>query len=220
MMTPDLPGSQIILIILWLAYFTIHSILASASFKQFVSMRLPGLVPAYRLIFNILATILLLPPLYLIVMYPGELLWQWSGGWQYLAYFLAAAALAGFFWTLRYYDSSEFLGTRQIQDNRKDLFGQEQLQLSPMHRYVRHPWYALALVILWTRDMHESLLISAVLITLYLFLGSYLEERKLIASHGDQYIRYRQHVAGLIPLPWRVLSKHEAEALMQSKENK
>ena len=216
----DLPGSQILLIILWLAYFTIHSILASVSFKQFVSMRLPGLIPAYRLIYNILASILLVPPLYLIVKYPGEMVWQWSDGWQYLSYFLAAAALAGFFWTLRYYDSSEFLGTRQMKENRKEILGQERLQLSPMHRYVRHPWYALALVILWTRDMHESLFISAILITLYLILGSYLEERKLIACHGDQYSQYRQRVAGLIPLPWRLLSKHDAEELMRSKEKK
>ena len=220
MMTLDLPGSQIILIILWLAYFTIHSILASVSFKEFVARRLPGLIPAYRLIFNILASILLLPPLYLIARYPGEMVWQWSGGWQYLSYFFAAAAMAGFFWTLRYYDSSEFLGTRQIKDNRTEILGQEQLQLSPMHRYVRHPWYALALVMLWTRDMHEALLISAILITLYLFLGSYLEERKLIACHGDQYSQYRQRVAGLIPLPWRVLSKHDAEELMRSREKK
>src|SRR5210317_2023105 len=94
MMTLDLQGSQIILIILWLAYFTIHSILASASFKQFIAMKLPGLIPAYRLIFNIVASILLVPPLYLIARYPGEVVWKWSGGWQYLSYFFAVAAMA------------------------------------------------------------------------------------------------------------------------------
>ena len=58
--------------------------------------------------------------------------------------------------------------------------------------------------------MNTSFLISAILISLYLIIGSRLEEGKLIAFHGDQYRMYRKYVAALIPLPWRVLSKEKA----------
>jgi len=54
------------------------------------------------------------------------------------------------------------------------------------------------------------MLVSALAITLYFVLGSRLEERKLIAVHGDTYRRYRAKVPGLLPLPWKRLSREEA----------
>jgi len=80
---------------------------------------------------------------------------------------------------------------------------------------VRHPWYSLGLVLLWTRDMDPALLTSAVLTTLYIGVGSRLEERKLIVFHGEIYRRYRGRVPALIPSPWRYLTGEEAEALLR-----
>ena len=75
------------------------------------------------------------------------------------------------------------------------------------------PWYSLGLLILWTRDMDEARLTSALCITLYLWLGSLLEEAKLLAFHGEAYARYRARVPGLIPWPGRSLDADEARAL-------
>ena len=63
------------------------------------------------------------------------------------------------------------------------------------------------------RDMDEARLVSALCISLYLWFGSLLEERKLLACHGEAYARYRQRVPGLIPLPGRALSAEEARTL-------
>ena len=79
---------------------------------------------------------------------------------------------------------------------------------------MRHPWYFFALVILWTRDMNGAMLLSVVAITIYFVIGSRLEEQKLIAYHGPVYHKYMQMVPGLIPLPWKHLSKTEAERLL------
>ena len=84
------------------------------------------------------------------------------------------------------------------------------LRLSPLHRYVRHPWYSAALVWVWTRDMDPARLLSALLISAYLVFGSRLEEAKLIIEFGEAYRRYRARVPGLVPLPWKTISAREA----------
>jgi protein-S-isoprenylcysteine O-methyltransferase Ste14 len=197
----------------WLGYFALHSVLAGLSAKRWVARRWPSLLPYYRLVFNLLAVVLLLPPLYLTFTLPGEPLWAWRGAWGWVANGLALAALAGFWYSLRLYDMGEFLGLRQWRAQHSRVEDQERFRISPLHRFVRHPWYALALVLLWTRDMPPALLLTALLVSGYFVLGSRLEERKLIAYHGAAYREYRRRVPALIPVPWRVLSRAEARRL-------
>jgi protein-S-isoprenylcysteine O-methyltransferase Ste14 len=180
-----------------------------------VANRWPTLMPAYRLLFNAQAVLLLLPPLYLTYRWEGPFLWRWTGlGW-WLSNGLALSALVLFFWSLRYYDNGEFLGLKQWRERRRRVEDQEGFHISPLHRFVRHPWYALGLVLLWSRDMNLAMLLSASVITLYFFIGYRLEERKLVAYHGTAYRLYQQKVPGLIPLPWRYLNRREAEELQQ-----
>jgi protein-S-isoprenylcysteine O-methyltransferase Ste14 len=54
--------------------------------------------------------------------------------------------------------------------------------------------------------------------TAYFIVGSRMEERKLIAYHGERYRRYMAKVAGLVPLPWKTISKAEAFALVSGKD--
>ncbi|MCU7800140.1 MAG: hypothetical protein KZQ70_08335 [gamma proteobacterium symbiont of Lucinoma myriamae] len=48
----------------------------------------------------------------------------------------------------------------------------------------------------------------------YFVIGSKFEERKLIAYHGEVYKKYQQKVAGVIPLPWKILSAEKAQELL------
>ncbi len=214
MSAEDLLNSQVpILIGAWLFYFLIHSILASLAVKHLVAARWPGLMPAYRLLFNLIALLLLLPPLYLTYYLDGPWLWRWSGSAWWLANGCALIAIVLFYWTLKYYDSGEFSGVKQWRARVLSVEDQELFHLSPMHRYVRHPWYFLGLVLIWSRDMNLAFLFTAIVITLYFWLGSRLEEKKLVVYHGSVYQRYRERVPGLLPLPWRYLSKAAAEEL-------
>jgi len=180
-----------------------------------LASRQPALMPAYRLLFNLQALLLLLPPLYLTYRWDGPFLWRWTGVGWWLANGLALLALGLFFWSLHYYDSGEFLGLKQWREGQRRVEDQEQFHISPLHRFVRHPWYALGLILVWTRDMNLALLLSGSAITLYFVVGSRLEERKLVEYHGAVYRRYQQKVPGLIPLPWRYLSTREAKELQQ-----
>ena len=132
---------------------------------------------------------------------------------------ISSAAVAGFLWSLKYYDGGEFIGLRQLRERNASVDDQEQFQLSPLHRHVRHPWYFFALVIIWTRDMNAAMLTTAILITLYFVIGSRLEEQKLLRYHGEIYRRYRQRVPGLVPLPWKYLRNSDVEALSGEAES-
>lgn len=207
-MSPDL----LFIAAAWLAYGALHSVLASHRFKQAIAVRWPRVMPAYRLGFNLGAILLLVPVLWLTHRYVGAPLWSMPAWIAWPAVFFS---LAGFALSMKWYDGATFLGLRQWRDRIEPDAAQGAFTLSPLHRHVRHPWYALGLLLLWTRELNAAWLVAATVITLYLFIGSRLEENKLIAVYGEAYRRYRQRVPALIPLPGRSLSVDEAEALKQ-----
>lgn len=208
----------VLMSICWIAYFALHSALASLVVKRWVAENWPNLMPYYRLMFNILASLLILPILWLTYHDPEPMLWRWQGSAAWLANGLALAAILGFLLSLKSYDMQEFLGLRQLQLHVSKVEDQEHFQLSPFHRFVRHPWYFFGLVLIWSRDMSMTTLLSGVIITLYFLIGSRLEEKKLLIYHGNIYRRYMSRVPGLIPLPWKFLTAEEAEVLL--KQNK
>jgi protein-S-isoprenylcysteine O-methyltransferase Ste14 len=197
----------------WCAYAALHSLLASFVVKRGVAARWPGLMPGYRLAYNLIAAVTALPLVWLIYATPGGWLWRWTGAWAWLADGLALVAVGVLLLSSRHYDMDEFLGLRQIRDGAAQPDRPGGFSLSPFHRYVRHPWYCCGLVLVWTRDMNPALLLSALAITVYFVIGSRLEERKLIALHGDVYRRYMARVPGLLPLPWKYLRRAEAREL-------
>ncbi len=205
-----------LLTLCWVVYFVIHSLLAGIRAKAWVARRWPRFMPVYRLSYNIIAMVLLTLPVMLIFTINGAYWWRWTGAGWWLANGAALAAIITFLWSLRYYDGATFLGWRQFRDGLSRAEDPGLLQLSPLHRFVRHPWYFLGLVVLWTRDMNTPLLLSAAIITVYLWVGSRLEERKLVYYYGEAYREYRKRVPGLIPLPGRTISAQEADRLMRS----
>ncbi len=79
-----------------------------------------------------------------------------------------------------------------------------QLQVSGIHRFVRHPLYSgtfLAIWGLWLLVPQLSLLVANIIITAYTLLAIGWEEKKLEAEFGDSYRLYKQQVPKLIPLP-------------------
>ncbi|MFZ0468502.1 MAG: hypothetical protein WAL92_06235 [Thiogranum sp.] len=212
-MSPTLHLS--LLALSWFIYGATHSLLASARVKARLQRRFADHYPAYRLSYNLLALGLLAPPLWLLISYPGDALWHWPAPLNWLARAISLLAAGGFVWSLRYYDTAEFLGTRQLRTRRTALGEQAPMSLSPLHRWVRHPWYFLGLLILWTQEMNAALLITAITLTVYLVIGSRLEDRKLVACYGKPYRLYRERVPGLVPLPWRHLSKQDADDILE-----
>lgn len=213
-MTESTWGDIVLLSFCWIGYFALHSLLASLAVKRRVAASWPNLMPSYRLTFNILALLLLLPIMWLSYHDSEPILWRWQGTAAWLANGLALFAIIGFWLSLKSYDMQEFLGLRQLQLHVREVEDQEHFHLSLFHRFVRHPWYFFGLILVWTRDMSVTTLLSSMLITLYFVVGSWLEEKKLLVYHGDTYRRYMERVPGLIPLPWKFLTE-EAAALLK-----
>jgi len=197
----------------WLAYFALHSVLAATAVKAWVARRWPQFMPGYRIMFNFVSMVTLIPVLWLVYGVAGDWLWQWQGIRAWLANGLALTAILGLAAAGTDYDMGEFVGLRQLV--RRDADHAERFRVSRLHRFVRHPWYCVGLVLIWTRDMNGPLLVSALMITAYFVIGSKLEEDKLLESYGETYRRYMTKVPGLIPLPWKYLTAAEAAELMQ-----
>ena len=197
----------------WLLYFIVHSLLASLWVKQRVAARWPNLMPVYRLVFNVLAIALLVPIAWIMLAHTWPLVWQWHGAARVMSDVLAVLAALGFIWSLKYYDLQEFFGIRQWRGQVTQINEQEHLKISPLHRFVRHPWYFFAMVLLWSRDMDLAQLITSAMLSFYFIMGSRMEEKKLLVYYGERYQRYKQRVPGLFPLPGRALSAAEAAAL-------
>ena len=68
------------------------------------------------------------------------------------------------------------------------------------YRYVRHPLYAGILLSLWSVPVMTTghLLLSTVL-SGYILLGIWFEERDLVGAFGERYQRYRAEVGMLLP---------------------
>ena len=99
----------------------------------------------------------------------------------------------------------ELFGLSQVFSR---LFGKQlsdaKFRTPLLYRHVRHPIYLGVLLAVWaTPTMTVGHLLFSVVITGYILIGIQLEERDLVQQFGDQYRRYRQRAAMLIPLPGR-----------------
>jgi protein-S-isoprenylcysteine O-methyltransferase Ste14 len=73
-----------------------------------------------------------------------------------------------------------------------------------LYRWVRHPLMLGVLVAFWaTPDMTQGHLLFAVVTTVYIIIAIRIEERTLVALHGEDYQRYQKRVSMIIPLPPR-----------------
>ena len=99
-----------------------------------------------------------------------------------------------------------------------DLFGLRQVWLyfrgrpyepprfkSPLlYRYMRHPMMLGILIGIWaTPVMTLGHMIFSGVLSLYIVVGIWLEERGLAAAHGEPYLDYKRRTSMLLPLRWR-----------------
>ncbi len=181
------------------AYAALHSLLASLWAKA-RARRLAG--PAadriYRLGFNIIGAITLLPVLAIPAIQPGPVLYVVPSPLSWLFVTGQATALIVVVAGLLQTDVWHFLGLRQLAEGPDDR--PRRLVITGLYRYVRHPLYSAGLAFLWlTPLMTTTLLVLYAAFSLYLYIGSLFEERRLLLEFGPAYQAYQRKVPRLFP---------------------
>ena len=201
-----LPMIEPLLIFLSVALFGIvHSWLASYRAKLIAQNALgPDLASTiYRAIFNVLAVLSLAPSLYLVVALPDRELYRFPEPLNFIALLIQGLAALGVIYAVYQLDVWFFAGVRQLLDRKTkaiDSTSTAHLVTNGLHRYVRHPLYTMSLIFLYfSTPMTLNRLILIVGFTLYFYLGSIFEERKLVREFGDAYRQYQRDVPRLIP---------------------
>ena len=195
------------LAIWWLIFFAIHSIMASSSLKNKISTLHPVFKSYYRLIFNLVSTILLIPIVYEYFTLPAEALFKTTIVLEIAGVLLS---ILGFYIVIdgfKNYRTDEFLGTYQIKNHHD--FHPTHLSRAGWNGIVRHPLYfgGIILVIgLFLMLPTIKLGITNLLVVGYLYIGSIWEEKKLKSEFGSDYIEYKSEVSMLMPIKW-VLNK-------------
>jgi len=180
-----------------------HSVMARKQFKEWWTQYVPKSVER--------STYVLFASFVLLILY-----WQWQPipalVWT-VHNPTAGTVLDGVFWlgwvvlvsSTFLISHFELFGLSQAFSR---LFGKQlseaKFRAPLFYRHVRHPIYLGVLLAVWaTPTMTVGHLLFSVVITGYILIGIQLEERDLIQQFGDQYRRYRQHAAMLVPLPGR-----------------
>jgi hypothetical protein len=194
------------LALLWTLYCVVHSALISVKISNYFRRVLGNGYRFYRLCFNIFSLATLIP----LVLYSRSHrfrtapLFSWSGYWRIFQLFLIVLAGVLIIAGARRYSLRVFFGIQQLKIGNicGALTDNVSFNRSGVFSAIRHPWYAATFIILWTMNLNISMIIVNLILSIYLVIGTYLEERKLIHEFGSDYRRYQDEVSIFIPIKW------------------
>lgn len=195
-----MPTGFLWFIIFFLPYGLLHSWMASTSWKKRLADRWPAAYHRwYRLIYNFVSFVTLLPLVGLFAILPDAVLFNIASPWSYLLRSLQFAALVFAAVSILQTDIWSFLGIRQLlkpesgSDNGFPV-------TTGFYHLVRHPVYLFSLLFIWlSPSITWNILGFNIGATLYLIIGMVYEERKLLREFGVEYQRYQKQVPILIP---------------------
>ena len=190
--------------LLWLSFGFFHSLLARASIKRLLQ---PLFGRAYRFSYNLFSTLHIG-----LVIIGGQLAlgensvkFELGDGFVFLATACQVAGGVVIVLGLTQYDLGRFGGVTQLLGD-DDLVGDEEpLHITGWHRYVRHPLYLGAYLYLLGGAVSEFGLQTALWGCLYLWIGTWFEERSLVQLYGRAYIEYKEKVPAILPFRGRAI---------------
>jgi len=196
--------NHLVLSISLIIWCMVHSVLISHKFVSMMSAILGKRIRFYRISFNIFSLVTFIPIIIFAISIRGEYFFRWTGYFQIIQGIVIFISLYLYLAGARHYNVLQFLGIHQIKyfSNHKSLTESGHLDTSGILSIIRHPWYSATILILWARNLEFSVLIVNTILTLYLILGTYLEENKLIIEFGEQYRLYQRRVSMLFPYIW------------------
>ena len=180
-------------------YSVFHSLLASLWVKARARAWFgPETERWYRLAYNAIAVVSLVPVLALPALLPDRNLYAIPFPWALIN--LVIQGLAGLALVVGLWQTGlwTFLGIRQFLAPPQSA--SPKLVVSGLYRWVRHPLYTAGLALIWFVPVLTTNLLALFLgISIYLLVGALFEERRLLIEFGEAYAEYQKHTPMLIP---------------------
>ena len=107
--------------------------------------------------------------------------------------------------SLTQYDLGRFSGLTQLFRDGDSSSDEEPLHITGIHRYVRHPLYLGAYLYLLGGAVSGFGLQTALWGCLYLWIGTWFEERNLVKQYGRAYVEYKEKVPAVLPYRGRAI---------------
>lgn len=189
----------VIISVAFIIWAGLHSALASLTVKTWAEARFGSQTKRwYRLFFNVVAVLTLLPVLGLLALLPDRLLYVVRPPWLWLTIGIQVLSSSALIWTVLQTDPLHFAGLKQLAG----VYTAGTLQVRGFYAWVRHPLYMFGTLFIWSMPlMTVNTLTLYAWMTLYFVVGSIHEESLLRVEFGPHYDLYCQQVPRLIPLP-------------------
>ncbi|NIA05826.1 MAG: hypothetical protein GWP11_07655 [Proteobacteria bacterium] len=186
---------------LWIAWCAQHSLLISSHAHRTARTLLGRYFGLYRLGYVLFSVVTLVPLLYYQYSLPQHVIFAWHGPWRLLQAGLLIYAAVLFYLGSRVYDMAYFLGISQWRQYRRaEAPAPLPFRCDGILGYVRHPWYGGGIAFLWGAGPNSDVsLLGKVILSAYLVIGTFLEEKRLKKELGTPYITYCRSVPMLIP---------------------
>lgn len=183
------------------AFSVLHSLIAGVGVRDRLAARLGRRMVrgVYRLVYNGIAVVTLAIPVILAAALPDAEMYRVMPPLSFGLIAIQVIGVVGAAVTLLQTDFLSFAGiTQALTLLRGDEFSEAPsapLQTGGLYRWMRHPLYVFSLMAIWALPvMTVNVLIFNVAATLYFWLGSIVEERRLERVYGDAYREYKRRV--------------------------
>jgi methanethiol S-methyltransferase len=192
----------LLIVVLWTGYCALHSYLISIGFTNFLNRLLKKYYAFYRLFYILISLFLLIP----LINYTGQLdnkvIITYGQYMNIFRHILIYGSLFMFFWAFFFdYDSLSFFGIRQILNfgKSKEIKPSNEIKKSGLLGIMRHPMYLALIIYLWCQTTKMADIVVNIVLTVYIIIGTILEEKKLVLEFGETYIQYQKEVPMIIP---------------------
>lgn len=183
----------LILIISWFLFYAVHSIMATNEVKMVLEPLIGG-SRSYRLVYSVISTLFMFFIFGFILQSPPAFVLESSGWLRYSGMVLGAWGTMILTLSFKEISTLSFLGLKREKNVGLITHG--------IHSQMRHPIYTGTLLIfigMFLFIPSYQFLITLVSLIIYLPIGIWLEEKKLIQQYGEDYRIYKRKVKTLTP---------------------
>jgi methanethiol S-methyltransferase len=183
---------------LWVAWCAIHSILSRDGPLGSTEL-LKGPVGRFHRLFYNLFAVASLAVVCALIPHKNEVeIVKWSGPLVAIQALVWAAAFFILYLSSRLLDGWGFLGFDAFRTpHMVDV--DHPLVTRGIYGVVRHPQFLAVFMVLWTRDLTDTDVVTNVVLSLYVVAGTKIEERRMLRKYGNQYREYMTRVPGFLP---------------------